>query len=114
MAYCDFKPGDEVVVVAVGEVSGCFISVGQVHVVREVSLVHDEFGNPIAFDDGEKCGVKLVGIYAQRPGSVHRDGHFHPSYFRKVQRRDLSAWLETATDYEEPKVKRAPVKERVQ
>ena len=29
--------------------------------------------------------------------------------FRKVQRRDLSAWLETATDFEEPK--RAPVRE---
>jgi|GEM_PF-2350412 len=106
---CDFNPGDEVVVVKVGPQSGLFISVGDTHVIREASLVHDQFGIPCPWGDGEAWGVKLVGIAAVKPNSVHRDAHFHPALFRKVQRRDLSAWLETATDFEEPK--RAPAKE---
>lgn len=106
---CDFKPGDEVVVVKTGPQSGLFISVGDIHVIREVSPVHDQDGIPCPWSDGVTLGVKLVGIAAAKPDSVHRDAHFHPMLFRKVQRRDLSAWLETATDFEEPK--RAPAKE---
>lgn len=30
-----------------------------------------------------------------------------PEEFRKVQRRDISQWLETATDYKEPKREKA-------
>lgn len=36
-------------------------------------------------------------------------GSYPAECFRKVQRRDLSAWLATSTDFEEPK--RAPVTE---
>lgn len=93
---CDFKPGDEVEVVKVGPQSGLFISVGQMHVIREVSPTTDQSGTPLPWVDGERMGVKLAGVVAEKPNSVHKDAHFHPSLFRKVQRRDLSAWLETA------------------
>lgn len=106
---CDFKPGDEVQVIAVGSESGRFIAVGQIHTIREVSPLRDGEGRNYANIHGETVGVKLVGIKAYRPNSVHTDGHFSPSLFRKLQRRDLSAWLETATDFEEPT--RAPAVE---
>lgn len=51
---------------------------------------------PLPWGDGEVMGVKLAGVVAEKPNSVHKDAHFHPSLFRKVQRRDLSAWLKTA------------------
>ncbi|WBT04839.1 hypothetical protein PFY01_09245 [Brevundimonas vesicularis] len=106
---CDFKPGDEVQVIAVGPKSGRFIAVGQIHTIREVSLLVDGEGQNYANMHGETVGVKLVGIKAWKPNSVHTDGHFSPRLFRKLQRRDLSAWLKTATDFEEPT--RAPVVE---
>lgn len=93
---CDFKPGDEVEVVKVGPQSGLFISVGQVHVIREVSPQRDQHGAIVSWDDGEVMGVRLVGVVAPKPNSVHKDAHFHPKLFRKVQRRDIGAWLKTA------------------
>ncbi|WP_292229363.1 hypothetical protein [Brevundimonas sp.] len=54
------------------------------------------------------CGIAVV-----RLAGFHNlpsvDGFYAACQFRKVQRRDLSAWLETATDFEEPR--RAPQKE---
>lgn len=105
---CDFKPGDEVQVVRVGEQSGLFISVGQIHVIRDVTVQTDQDGNLASWADGETVGVRLVGIVAHKPGSVHRDALFHPALFRKVQRRDLNAWLATTNTIEEPK--RTPAK----
>lgn len=107
---CDFKPGDEVVVVRVGPVTKLFIAVGEHHVIREVSPLYDQYGQPYTSTQGETVGVKLEGIFAHRPGSVHRDGHFSPRQFRKVQRRDLTEWLATKSTIEEPK--RTPAKRR--
>lgn len=89
---CEFKPGDEVVCVDskprhhshTGLVENC------VYIVKRV--------RPARFCSG--IVVDVVGVIP--PG----DGFF-PDRFRKVQRRDISQWLETATDYEEPKRKKA-------
>lgn len=110
---CDFKPGDEIQVVKVGKQSSLFISVGQIHVVREVALQRDQYGNVAAWDDGETVGVKLVGIVARKPDSIHRDALFHPALFRKVQRRDLNAWLKISVGNTDRLDKRAPAKEGV-
>lgn len=98
MTYCDFKPGDEVVCVAVKRVpadyEGTRLRVGSVYVVEQVLLWNGD------------AGVVLVGHH-----STHPTGAYLARAFRKVQRRDLGAWLETATDFEEPR--RVPKKERV-
>lgn len=111
---CDFKPGDEVEVVKVGPQSGLFIAVGQQHTIREVSPMIDQYGRPHNWADGEALGVKLVGIKAAKPGSVHTDAHFHPSLFRKVQKRNdrltLEAFFTVPGGFEEPK--RTPAKRR--
>lgn len=79
---CDFKPGDEVVCVYQGP-----------WIDLDTGLVTD--GPPF----GEVCLVDGVEIDKGRAGLFLR-GHGSESYvarlFRKVQRRDLSAWLETA------------------
>lgn len=78
---CDFKPGDEVVCVSstfhtYGEdAADIFPTKGQVYTVH--SFVSDDEGVWVVL-----CEV-LSHLY-------------DPSLFRKVQRRDLSAWLETA------------------
>lgn len=98
MSYCDFKIGDEVERFRMG-------------VMR----------HPLADDDGAPIGHvgRITGI-----GELVGDRFWieidtwpvdplfgmPAEHFRKVQRRDISAWLETPTDFEEPK--RAPVTER--
>lgn len=106
MTYCDFKPGDEVVCVNASHREPVRSHVrypveGETYTVL---WVNESRTNPGAL----RCG--LAGLeWTTRQGT--KGGHA-VWRFRKVQRRDLSAWLETATDFEEPKVKRAPVKER--
>lgn len=58
--------------------------------------------------DGRTPVVYLVGH--ENPDPFRNDCGYGCFRFRKVQRRDLSAWLETATDFEEPK--RTPAKKR--
>jgi hypothetical protein len=106
MTYCDFKPGDEVVCVeriawdgpaprwmfwTRRRLRGYGPKKDHVYVVEWVGSVSSLVG-----------GVGLE--FAQWPNI-----QWASRYFRKVQRRDLSAWLETSTDFEEPK--RVPVKE---
>lgn len=99
---CDFKPGDEVVCVAVGSRSGHYIVVGERYVLREVDLIRDSFGQPL--DD--RVGVRLVGITVFKAEGF--EGKFSASLFRKVQKRDLTAWLGQTTTFEEPKRVRSP------
>ena len=68
---CDFKPGDEVQVIAVGPQSGRFIAVGQINTIREVSPLVDGEGQNYANMHGATVGVKLVGIKAWKPNSFH-------------------------------------------
>lgn len=108
MTYCDFKPGDEVVCIAKIKITRapkwmfwarrvCATSPfgDQVLTVADVT-----FGTSETFPEcGETAWLRINGW-----GKTW----FAARAFRKVQRRrDLSAWLETATDFEEPK--RAPV-----
>jgi hypothetical protein len=87
---CDFKVGDEVVCVdaAVGAVrcgNTTGLEKGKVYVVLALGLTID--GQP---------GVDVGGRNVL--------GGFNYAYrFRKVQRRDLGAWLKTETTFEEPK-----------
>lgn len=99
---CDFKPGDEVVCIAVPdgvENLGFWrqlfyrspVSVGRVYTVSDISR------------RGDLVLIRLKGVRNATPSHW-----FAAHWFRKVQRRDMSQWLETATDFEEPK--RAPAK----
>lgn len=104
---CEFKPGDEVVCVWLTssiEATG-FVSVGSTYVIREVDLFRNAQGDPVpSKTTGNMIGVRLVGVYPVIRGI---EAKFDATYFRKVQRRDISQWLETATDFEEPKRKKA-------
>lgn len=75
---CDFKPGDEVVCVNADHAPA--LSTGSKYVVTYVG-------------PGRTHGpwVSVEGVFA-----AGRLGLWAPSRFRKVQRWDLSAWLETA------------------
>lgn len=92
----DFKPGDEVVCVAgrdprgLATTASAVFEEGVVYVVANVILWRGE------------VGLVIAGM-----PSDHPSGAYGARFFRKVQRRDLSAWLATATKFEEPK--RAPV-----
>lgn len=78
---CDFKPGDEVVCVDANQRD-----------FRPVNLTEGAVYK-IAFVGWHQYGVfvRLVGVSAScgAPG-------FYASRFRKVQRRDLAAWLKTS------------------
>lgn len=93
---CDFKPGDEVICVDGGQRQ--FPDVGLVSLVEGATYTIASFQA-----EGE---VGDTGLVIGRGGCVQivelgylRSGEhcgFRATRFRKVQRRDLSAWLETA------------------
>lgn len=106
---CDFKPGDEVVcVVGAGpyQFNGRTyeLVVGQIYTIAAVAAA------------GQRTDLGRIGS-AEPHVQLVEFGHVETptvwgvlaGRFRKVQRRDLTAWVETATDFEEPK--RVPVKE---
>lgn len=88
----DFKPGDEVV---------CVADRGWIPLDSD----NDEGPKPgevfVVTDVDFNCGELWLG-FAQWP-----DDEFRATYFRKVQRRDLSTWLSTTQTIEEPKRKPA-------
>lgn len=87
---CDFKPGDEVVCVDDAGLNSDGPRLGGVYVAGPIqrSRRGGLFVRVCGYPDGG------LGYYARR--------------FRKVQRRDLTAWLATANTIEEPK--RTPAK----
>lgn len=99
---CNFKPGDEVVCVDA--------SPSRYHGIH--SLILGATYRITAFDglppepDGT-IGLHLAEVPTPPPSYIG----WASTRFRKVQRRDLRAWLETATKFEEPT--RAPVVEPV-
>ncbi len=105
---CDFKPGDEVV--CVDAVGSKFTRLGyapplvegQTYEISDIFEVRTALSGKLS----GQIGVALAGL---EWGVNGVRGAWTPSRFRKVQRRDLSTWLETATDFEEPT--RAPVVE---
>lgn len=104
---CDFKPGDEVVCVDASAsrwtIEGFAppLSEGATYVVADVFDVR----NLISGTPSGQIGVSLVGLAWSVKGIC---GAWSPTRFRKVQRRDLSAWLATTNTIEEPK--RTPTK----
>lgn len=91
---CDFKPGDEVVfignpdfIIEAGGGMGDVLEKDVVYTVEDIGFVA-----PFA------C-VLISGHH----NSKRSDGFYAAMVFRKVQRRDLSAWLKTATKFEGPK-----------
>ena len=105
MTYCDFKPGDEVVCVDAQMTPGCGYWAGLVD--GRIYTVARTMASPSV---PMQANVLLVG-HPNRHRATGVDHGFRASRFRKVSRRDLSAWLETSTDFEEPK--RSPAKESV-
>lgn len=93
MTYCDFKPGDEVICVSTPPNRHCHsVRSGSRYFILAVSAP-GRFSEPSVH----------VGCENEMGGRLWH----HAKHFSK--RRDLSAWLETATDFEEPT--RAPVVE---
>lgn len=89
---CEFKPGDEVVYVGVLSGYGhglerSLLTKGAVYTVSRT----------IICSKTQRVGITVVGYGPAVLGSS----------FRKVQRLDISEWLDTATKFEEPKRKRA-------
>ena len=120
MSYCDFKPGDEVVCVDDRPPEGPFWAAqswplrrNDTYLVVEVLGPEEHHARVLARHPGRwwryvnEPTLLLAG--AENPCG----GGFGIRRFRKVQRRDLSAWLETATDFEEPRRTPAPKNERV-
>lgn len=96
---CDFKPGDEVMCVDAGlqwGVLACPLIKGAIYTVR--GLVKTPAG------DGSRVSV-MVDVR-----SSHLTGAWSPHRFRKVQRRDLSAWLKTSIGNTDKLDKRQKVK----
>lgn len=105
---CDLKPGDEVVCVR----SKFGVNTGKTFTIAAVCPVGetpDGFSIPIA-----PSGTDLVQLNEMAWHQGVRRGCWFWGYdataFRKVQRRDLTAWLATEKTIEEPK--RAPAKKR--
>lgn len=98
---CDFKPGDEVVCVDARNPhfhTDCLgLSKGAVY---RVSHVWTDNSVP-----GRELNVALVGVVA-----LTTTGGFWAGRFRKVQRRDLIAWLKTSIDNTDKLDKRQKVK----
>ena len=93
-----FAPGDDVVCIDDGQLSpyAPLIQKGVVYVVEgwDVGACRD-------------C-IFLVGVDAE--DRTPERASYHASRFRKVQRRNLTAWLAAEKTIEEPK--RAPAKKR--
>lgn len=89
---CDFKPGDEVVCI-IGEVSvaQARLEEGRVYTIADIV--------PLTWANGKTdpnyLRIQLVEA-TWDTGYPHIPGAYHPRRFRKIQRRDLSAWLQTA------------------
>jgi hypothetical protein len=99
---CDFKPGDEVVCVNNDPVGGMpwkgdVPVIGKTYTVRATSWFRNETHLHLCQMHNPHLGIQL-GYRASR--------------FRKVQSRDLSAWLSTSTNFEEPRRSPAKTKEK--
>lgn len=106
---CDFKPGDEVICVRGG--SGSYPDLGRVEIVQgrtytvEAVWFPGDMG-PTGLRIGAKPKVQLAEFGLLISGS---NANFDADRFRKVRRRDLNAWLETAaadTDHLDKPIKR--------
>lgn len=89
---CDFKPGDEVICI-IGEVSvaQARLEEGRVYTVADIVPLTWANGKT----DPNDIRIQLVEA-TWDTGYPHIPGAYHPRRFRKVQPRDLSAWLKTA------------------
>lgn len=92
----DFKPGDEVVCVQ-DESERWSISSGLT--VGAKYTVTQVFEDKVGYDASRReVGVKLLEVAPPCPFSG-----FKAAWFRKIQRRNLTAWLATENTIEEPK-----------
>lgn len=94
---CEFKPGDELV--CVSSLFGPHVVGAQYTVAAVIAsgTVTDRF---LFIEDA-------IQLHELPWVENDEEWGFAPGCFRKVQHRDLSAWLRTATKFEEPKRKKA-------
>lgn len=96
---CEFKPGDEVVCVDVVPLPGKAVTglvEGRIYTVSHIGpSEHPGYSQEIT--------VFLVETRNDAGGLVPFDAGYLPQRFRKVQKRDLTAWLGQITTFEEPK-----------
>ena len=102
---CDFKPGDEVVCIAMQCAPEM---VGKTFIVELFAKKGDQ--PPGAWFPLDGPGVQLVGVKTDDGPHTGFWG-WHATRFRKVQRRDIGAWLKTAVGNTD-KLDR-PLRERV-
>lgn len=93
---CDFKPGDEVVCVDARSRNETLwpspLVEGQTYVVSRLITTSRTLSSCMCAHEATDVFLMLAGLT-----SPSITGGFHPTRFRKAQRRDLSAWLKTAT-----------------
>lgn len=96
---CDFRPGDEV------------------EKFREHEGLPGLLKSPFSLPVGTRAVVEAIGVNPHYGHiGLHLSGYpdngygHYAAFWRKVQRRSLTAWLSTSTTFEEPR--RAPAKKR--
>ncbi len=105
---CEFKPGDEVVCVDAKAVKRPTNLVeGQIYTVSAV--VRPMSRHRVVVDE-TRWLIELAETEWDT-GFPGLRGAYRPERFRKVQRRDLTAWLETSVGNTDKLDKRAPAKE---
>lgn len=91
---CEFKPGDEVVCVSHDADDGCgmipFPPIGHIGSITSIGEGHGGFWMTL------------------HNWPTHPAVALEAENFRKVQKRDLTAWLGQTTTFEEPKRVRSP------
>lgn len=97
---CDFKPGDEVVCINDGWLGRAprWMFWTRTRPVDGPVKGHHYIVRRVAVGTCEISSRKAVGVELEGPWN-HA---WRPSNFRKVQRRDLSAWLSTENTIEGP------------
>lgn len=106
---CEFKPGDEVVCVDIVPKPGRVLT----GLVKGATYTIGRIGPSDNPDYRHEIVVFLVDARNDAGGAWSFDTGYSPSRFRKVQRRDLSAWLKTSIGNTDKLDKRAPAKEAV-
>lgn len=108
----DVGPGDRVIALydvdasrirvpeMAAQIGAACIRAGAVYTVSAIDAERDEAGRPI----GGEFGFVLVESETHWFWVDGRPGAWHPELFRLLRKApDISEWLETSTDYEEPR-----------
>lgn len=105
---CEFKPGDEVVCIRSEHGREGMTFTVAAYVQEKSVIPSDHFSGLVATKNYVQLNeLPWVDKLWMKGNRKTLTWGYDAASFRKVQRRDLSAWLKTATTFEEPKRKKA-------